>query len=156
MSTVIPILSRKALTEAKRIDAKFNKLVSNLQEIFNYKPAYKEILKSMLGFKEEIQKVTTTEETNNIDDFKENDVLNSTTEVNKNTIEEVEETNNIDNNSWTIEKETLVETIDATKENSEAYSPTLEELKVNMLSQTSKEDLEDYKAIIGIAKAIKV
>ena len=140
-------LKRKALAEAKRVDAKFNKLVNGLKEVFNYKSAYKEILKSMLGFKEEIQKVTTTEETNN---------LNTTTEVNKNTIEEVEETNNIDDNSWTIEKETLVETIDATKENSEAYSPTLEELKVNMLSQTSKEDLEDYKAIIGIAKAIKV
>ena len=149
-------LKRKALAEAKRVDAKFNKLVNGLKEVFDYKSAYKEILKSMLGFKEEIQKVTTTEETNNIDDFKENDVLNTTTEVNKNTIEEIEETNNIDDNSWTIEKETLVENIDATKENSEAYSPTLEELKVNMLSQTSKEDLEDYKAIIGIAKAIKV
>merc|ERR1712117_927998 len=78
-------LTRKALTEAKRIDAKFNRLVNNLQEIFNYKPAYKEILKNMLGLKKEVEEITTkkvatTEEKSNIldlgyDNFKENDSL---------------------------------------------------------------------------------
>lgn len=137
-------LTRKALTEAKRIDAKFNKLVSNLQEIFNYKPAYKEILKNMLGFKEEVQEVTTTEESNNIYDFKEDNSLNTTTEINENTIEEVEVTNNIDNNTC----DTNI------MDDDEAWS--IQILKDVMLSKNSKKELENYKDNIGLDRVQEV
>ena len=137
-------LTRKALTEAKRIDAKFNKLVSNLQEIFNYKPAYKEILKNMLGFKEEVQEVTTTEESNNIYDFKEDNSLTTTTEINENTIEEVEVTNNIDNNTC----DTNI------MDDDEAWS--IQILKDVMLSKNSKKELENYKDNIGLDRVREV
>ena len=137
-------LTRKALTEAKRIDAKFNKLVSNLQEIFNYKPAYKEILKNMLGFKEEVQEVTTTEESNNICDFKEDNSLTTTTEINENTIEEVEVTNNIDNNTC----DTNI------MDDDEAWS--IQILKDVMLSKNSKKELENYKDNIGLDRVREV
>ena len=137
-------LTRKALTEAKRIDAKFNKLVSNLQEIFNYKPAYKEILKNMLGFKEEVQEVTTTEESNNIYDFKEDNSLTTTTEINENTIEEVEVTNNIDNNT----SDTNI------MDDDEAWS--IQILKDVMLSKNSKKELENYKDNIGLDRVREV
>ena len=137
-------LTRKALTEAKRIDAKFNKLVSNLQEIFNYKPAYKEILKNMLGFKEEVKEVTTTEESNNIYDFKEDNSLTTTTEINENTIEEVEVTNNIDNNT----SDTNI------MDDDEAWS--IQILKDVMLSKNSKKELENYKDNIGLDRVREV
>ena len=137
-------LTKKALTEAKRIDAKFNRLVNNLQEIFNYKPAYKEILKNMLGFKEEVKEVTTTEESNNIYDFKEDNSLTTTTEINENTIEEVEVTNNIDNNT----SDTNI------MDDDEAWS--IQILKDVMLSKNSKKELENYKDNIGLDRVREV
>ena len=137
-------LTRKALTEAKRIDAKFNKLVSNLQEIFNYKPAYKEILKNMLGFKEEVQEVTTTEESNNICDFKEDNSLTTTTEINENTVKEIEVANNIDDNTCN------------TNIMDDNTSLSIQILKDEMLSKNSKKELEDYKDNLGLDRVREV
>ncbi|MDE5076299.1 MAG: hypothetical protein O4749_09690, partial [Trichodesmium sp. St5_bin2_1] len=148
-------LTRKALIEAKRIDAKFNKLINNLQEIFNYKPAYKEILKNMLGLKKEVEevtteKVTTTEEKNNIldlgyDNFKENDSLNNTTEIKENTVKKIEVTNNINNNT----SNTNIIDIDNEDWN-------IEMLKDEMLSKNSKKELEDFKDNLGLDKVREI
>ena len=147
-------LTRKALTEAKRIDAKFNKLVNNLQEIFNYKPAYKEILKNMLGLKKEVEEVTTeeittTKETTNIldlgyNDFKENDSLTTTTEINENTVKEIEVANNIDDNTCN------------TNIMDDNTSLSIQILKDEMLSKNSKKELEDYKDNLGLDRVREV
>ncbi|MDE5081375.1 MAG: hypothetical protein O4859_08715, partial [Trichodesmium sp. St18_bin1] len=152
-------LTKKALTEAKRIDAKFNRLVNNLQEIFNYKPAYKEILKDMLGLKKEVEKVTTekvttTEEKSNIlelgyDNFKENDSLNNTTEIKENTVKKVEVTNNTKNNT----SNTDIIDIDIDIDNEDW---NIEILKDEMLSKNSKKELEDFKDNLGLDKVREI
>ena len=150
-------LTRKALTEAKRIDAKFNRLVNNLQEIFNYKPAYKEILKNMLGLKKEVEEITTkkvatTEEKSNIldlgyDNFKENDSLTNTTEIKENTVKKVEVTNNINNNT----SNTNIIDIDIDDEDW-----NIEMLKDEMLSKNSKKELENFKDNLGLDKVREI
>lgn len=150
-------LTRKALTEAKRIDAKFNRLVNNLQEIFNYKPAYKEILKNMLGLKKEVEEITTekvatTKEKSNIldlgyDNFKENDSLTNTTEIKENTVKKVEVTNNINNNT----SNTNIIDIDIDDEDW-----NIEMLKDEMLSKNSKKELENFKDNLGLDKVREI
>ena len=98
----------------------------------------------MLGFKEEVQEVTTTEESNNIYDFKEDNSLTTTTEINENTIEEVEVTNNIDNNT----SDTNI------MDDDEAWS--IQILKDVMLSKNSKKELENYKDNIGLDRVREV
>ncbi|MDE5121040.1 MAG: hypothetical protein O4965_13405, partial [Trichodesmium sp. St19_bin1] len=157
-------LTRKALIEAKRIDAKFNKLINNLQEIFNYKPAYKEILKNMLGLKKEVEevtteKVTTTEEKSNIldlgyDNSKENDSLTNKTEIKENTVKKVEVTkievtNNINNNT----SNTNIINIDIDIDDKDW---NIEMLKDEMLSKNSKKELEDFKDNLGLDKVREI
>ena len=157
-------LTKKALTEAKRIDAKFNRLVNNLQEIFNYKPAYKEILKNMLGLKKEVEEITTekvatTEEKSNIldlgyDNFKENNSLTNTTEIKENTVKKVEVTkievtNNINNNT----SNTNIINIDIDIDDKDW---NIEMLKDEMLSKNSKKELEDFKDNLGLDKVREI
>ena len=149
-------LQRKSLTQAKRMDSKFDKLVNDLKEIFDYKPVYKEILKNMFGFKEEAQTATKTGKTKNIYDPKEEDILSTTKEINKDTLETVEV---IDN----IEEKSLIENIKYTEENTETAIEKLEadlllqnnkkelieKLKADLLLQNNKKELENYKATIS-------
>ena len=154
-------LTRKALTEAKRIDAKFNRLVNNLQEIFNYKPAYKEILKNMLGLKKEVEEITTkkvatTEEKSNIlnlgyDNFKENDSLTNTIEIKENTVKKVEVTNNINNNTSNTNIIDIDIDIDIDDEDW-----NIEMLKDEMLSKNSKKELENFKDNLGLDKVREI
>ena len=154
-------LTKKALTEAKRIDAKFNRLVNNLQEIFNYKPAYKEILKNMLGLKKEVEEITTekvatTEEKSNIldlgyDNVKENDSLTNTTEIKENTVKKVEVTNNINNNTSNTNIIDIDIDIDIDDEDW-----NIEMLKDEMLSKNSKKELENFKDNLGLDKVREI